>query len=175
MKLKGFTLIELVIVIATIGIIASAVVLSIGGQTDVAENAVDTAEASSLRTVALFYEAANAGSYQDICRNKISKTPAFYSLGEGIRPRRCLDRDDTWVVFWRVRGKDGKYFSCIGEKGSKAVYESPFGFTLRQTAQNLTLSIAPCTDLLSRLTPSERTDLESDLLTHFFKITDFLQ
>ena len=65
---KAFTLIELLIVIAIIGILASAVVLSIGDSTGAARDAKNTQVLSGVRTVAQLHFAENS-SYTGLCSN----------------------------------------------------------------------------------------------------------
>ncbi len=127
---KGFTLIELVIVIAIIGVMASVVVLSIGGQTGGAENAKDVGQAAQLKTVALLYAAGKGGSYEGLCDAKINSSPVFKALGDEEDTRRnkiryCVDLEKGWAVIWKE--KSGDNFSCIGEKANNVGFSATTG------------------------------------------------
>ncbi len=122
---KGFTLIELIIVIAIIGVLASVVVLSLGDQTDVAKNAVDVGEASQLRTVALLYSGEKGGDYTDVCTRIKAATGGavvYGALGDDADPEiHCEDKTSGWYVVWQQ--EQGGNYSCIGEKGTEAGFE----------------------------------------------------
>ncbi len=118
---KGFTLIELVIVIAIIGNMASVVVLSIGDLTGGAEDAKDIAQAAQLKTAVFLYSSSNGGDFTGLCANKINNEPVFKTLGDENNTKRiCLDHTNEWVIIWKK--KQGDNYSCIGNLGDIKEY-----------------------------------------------------
>ena len=86
---KAFTLIELLIVIAIIGILASAVVLSIGDSTGAARDAKNTQVLSGIRTVAQLHFATTT-SYDDLCINTAISEDFYGAVddtGETVTPQ----------------------------------------------------------------------------------------
>ena len=91
---KAFTLIELLIVIAIIGILASAVVLSIGGSTSTARDAKNTQILSGIRTVAqLQFATTIPNSYSDFC-TKTAVDDFYDAVDEHMIAGNCKDRED---------------------------------------------------------------------------------
>lgn len=62
----GFTLVEMVVVVAVIGIIASVAVLAIGGTTDSSKKAACEAEVGTVQTAVDAYYAANDAYPTDV-------------------------------------------------------------------------------------------------------------
>ena len=67
---KAFTLIELLIVIAIIGILASTVVIQLGGATDSAQDAKNKLQVSQVRPFGEFQKVANiSAGYSNFCND----------------------------------------------------------------------------------------------------------
>ena len=60
---KGFTLVELLVVIVILGILAAVVVFAVGGSTDKAKTNACKAEKSAVQTAVEAYAAKNEGTY----------------------------------------------------------------------------------------------------------------
>jgi general secretion pathway protein G len=86
---KGFTLVELLVVIVILGILAAVVVFAVGGSTDKAQSSSCKAENAALSSAVEAYRA-SVGSYAtNISQlttgsNKfLRSTPTWYTLGAG--------------------------------------------------------------------------------------------
>ncbi len=144
---------------------ASAVVLSIGGQTGGAENAKDVGQAAQLRSVALLYAASNAGDYTGLCDAKINNSPVFKTLGDVNDTKRdCKDTKSNWVVVWKE--KKGDNFSCIGELKNRTFSADSGGGVRFRTGQ----ARIGCTRITQPTNPHklDRDDLEDSYQDIFF-------
>ncbi len=152
---KGFTLIELIIVIAIIGVLASVVVLSLGDQTGTAKNAVDTGEAAQLRTVALLSAGENEGKYGNAC-TKIKEATGGQVVYNSIGTARlCTDEDGGWVVVWKEQQGTNSY-ACVGELGSVAGI-----IATTRSALKVTTTTNDATDKCSSVEPNN-TEIDSE-------------
>jgi general secretion pathway protein G len=82
---KGFTLVELLVVIVILGILAAVVVFAVGGSTDDAQNSACKAELSSAQAAVEAYAAQNTGSYPtkwaDVTKGTATTNPDGKSNG----------------------------------------------------------------------------------------------
>ena len=88
-KLSGFTLLELLVVIAIIGILSAAVVVSLGGSTDAAEDAVRKQTLQSLGSLSetYFYSSKGGGftKAEGLClEDQFKKVSDKYNTSETI-------------------------------------------------------------------------------------------
>jgi general secretion pathway protein G len=61
---KGFTLVELIVVVTILGILAAVVVFSVSNVTTTSQNSACSADASTIRTAISAYQAKNGASTQ---------------------------------------------------------------------------------------------------------------
>ena len=101
----GFTLVEMVVVVAVIGIIASVAVLAIGGTTDSSKQAACEAEVGTVQTASDAYYAANdayAASIDalveaDFLRKRPTGTGNYavtYTAATGVATSPCVAAAD---------------------------------------------------------------------------------
>jgi len=86
---KGFTLVELLVVIVILGILAAVVVFAVGGSTDKAQSSSCKAENAAVSSAVEAYRA-SVGSYATTIGQLTSgsnaflrSTPTWYTLGAG--------------------------------------------------------------------------------------------
>jgi type II secretion system protein G len=82
---KGFTLVELLVVIVILGILAAVVVFAVGGSTEEAKNSACEADLASAQTAVEAYKAQNDGADPTAWNQltHLKKAPAGYELTDG--------------------------------------------------------------------------------------------
>ena len=90
---KGFTLVELLVVIVILGILAAVVIFAVGGTTDKAQGSACSAERSAVETAVEAYRA-SVGSYPNSAADLLATntkflraTPTYYQVsGSTVSP-----------------------------------------------------------------------------------------
>ena len=81
---RGFTLVELLIVIVILGILAGIVVFAVGNLTSSAQSNACATEKSTIVTADEAYKAQNNGSYTDtaglVSAGLLKSTPTYYTI-----------------------------------------------------------------------------------------------
>ena len=81
---RGFTLVELLIVIVILGILAGIVVFAVGNLTNSAQSNACAQEKSTIVTADEAYKAQNNGSYTDtsglVSAGLLKSTPTYYTI-----------------------------------------------------------------------------------------------
>ena len=136
---KAFTLIELLIVIAIIGILASAVVVSLGDATDSAQDSRNKLSVAQLRPIAHLHKLSN-NNFDTFCDlGEITSAPGsstevndevekvigqiWSDVGDTTNVNLgCVSKGNDWVIFFKLEAVDNKYW-CVdkdssGEKNS---------------------------------------------------------
>ncbi len=130
-KKKGFTLIELLVVISIIGILASIVLVGLGGARKKAKDARITADLSQVRAIAEMLNA-DAEKYDDLCDSSDTlneSAPAPYGSqlatveddiavqqGTTTANLKCQASGDNYCVAAQLVADTGKYY-CIDSTG----------------------------------------------------------
>ncbi len=109
-KQKGFTLIELMIVVAIIGILASVVLTSLGKARSKAKDTAVMSELSGLRASAEIYATDNDDSYEGFCDDT--------SIDQ-VDKDTCSDDEGTWAAYKAFNVPSGDYIGyCVDSTGS---------------------------------------------------------
>jgi len=133
LKSKGFTLIEILIVIAIIGILASIVVVSLRGASERTKNTKIVTDTIQIRRVAeLMYLQEDSG-YQDLCSAgtlnvasneslQVLKTDIEYYSGAS-NVITCYASSRSYCVSVELVGVQPRWF-CIDDDGNNAQFSS---------------------------------------------------
>src|SRR3989344_1337388 len=118
---KGFTLIEILIVVGIIGVLSSVVLGQLTLARQKAANATIKANMSSLRTEAgIAYEEAAPNSYDDVCASP-KFMEALTQVGTlGGTPAECFDSDTAWVVKATLNLAEGTNTSWCADLSGKS-------------------------------------------------------
>ncbi len=114
MRSAAFTLIELLIVIAIIGILASAVVISLGSATEAAKDAKNKLAIAQVRPLALLDQQVK-GNYSSVC-DDVQIKRVLESLGAAADVF-CADDTNAWVIAFKSEADDTKYFCADNDEG----------------------------------------------------------
>ena len=105
---SGFTLVELLIVIAILGVLAGVVVFSVAGIQDNSQTAACKAEASTVRTAEEAYY--------------VKQTPRAYGTGAQLVSARLLNNSPTLVSITVTTGPADYSLAwagaCVGQAGN---------------------------------------------------------
>jgi type II secretory pathway pseudopilin PulG len=138
-------LIELLVVVAIIGILASVVLASLNSARSKGANAAVKANMSGIRASAeLFYDS-NAATYVGMCASAsvaAARTAAdaagggASSLAGGVN--KCFEDADSWVAVAGLKVLDGtSQVWCVDSNGKSAGYTTAAGYTATTTANTL--------------------------------------
>ena len=125
---KAFTLIELLIVIAIIGILSSIVVVSLGDQTDNAKDARAKFQAAQIKTEAVLYFNENS-DYNDFCdESDVTKLLDLTDDGDAddAGDADCNDADSGYAAFFPLenpKDSDNEYW-CVDSTGETTEFDS---------------------------------------------------
>ena len=125
LKSKGFTLIEVLIVIIIIGILAGGMMLSVGNATDTAKASVLVSDLRNAKSAGIFWFADNSGSPDAVFLTAWNDTT--------MRPvmTRYLDNPEIAArLVFRVTnpGNEGAVF-LVGKSADKRVIEKALGIS----------------------------------------------
>ena len=126
---KGFTLVELIVVIAIIGILASITLVSLTSSQDTAADAKVKTELGQLRSTALLSFTNNSNVYTNVCQetavetilgDTFAETGSGNVIGEGVVPALvndsyCYDTASSWIIAKEL--SSGNIWWCIDSTG----------------------------------------------------------
>ncbi len=130
-KNKGFTLIELFVVIAIIGILASVVLASLNTARDKGANASVKSNLNNMRAQAeLVYDNASPNSYATVCSDanvtkaleaaRVSSgaltTTVAFATAETATSVACQSQSTSWVIQAPLKGTGAGYW-CVDSSG----------------------------------------------------------
>jgi len=98
-KKKGFSLIEILVVIAIIGILATVIIVNVNAAKNKAKDTVAIAGMDQIRTTGeIYYNGAGVGTYAGLCAYA-DIDQIFSSVGaQGSVATSCLDDIDTYCA-----------------------------------------------------------------------------
>jgi prepilin-type N-terminal cleavage/methylation domain-containing protein len=130
---KGFTLIELMVVIAIIAILATVVLVALQGARDAAEDSKRKSALSQVRSVAEVYYATNDRSYANLDGNdaEIAQLKAEHEEGDGNLT--IHSSDDDYCAYIELTGHDAAnndydYF-CLSNTQPPKTYDTDVSAT----------------------------------------------
>lgn len=122
---KGFTLIEILLVVAIIGIIASITVTQVSSSRQRAKDAKIKQQISNILTYAEKYNLDNANSYTNFCsdieiNNMINNAFSFGAIARSISTPDCISDSDEYIIAVPINEINNAVY-CIDSKGNKLV------------------------------------------------------
>lgn len=105
---RAFTLVELIVVIAIIGILATLVIVRYAGKTDQAKVAVAKSQLSQLKNAIIEFEA-HCGRYPDSPEELIQRPSDCPNWQEGGYLEGTKVPKDPWQSEYRFRFEDGRF------------------------------------------------------------------
>lgn len=104
---RAFTLVELIVVIAIIGILATLVIVRYAGKTDQAKVAVAKSQLSQLKNAIIEFQA-NCGRYPDSLEELVQRPSDCPNWQEGGYLEGTKVPKDPWKSEYRFRFEDGR-------------------------------------------------------------------
>ncbi len=121
---KGFTLIELMVVIAIIAILATVVLVALQGARDAAEDSKRKSALSQVRSVAEVYYANNQRSYADLATEDSEIEQLLDEHEDADEGGLTIHSDaDNYCAYIQLTGEDDDYF-CLSNAEAPSDYGS---------------------------------------------------
>jgi len=127
-KTRAFTLLELLIVVAIIGILAGIVLLSMGSARKKGNNAAIKAQMSQMRGAAEIYNDDN-GSYASWCTSAQAAKLSQGCTNDGGTGFNCNDNAAEWAAGITLSGTGAGYW-CVDSNGTSASAHKSVGATV---------------------------------------------
>ena len=129
---KGFTLIELMVVIAIIAILATVVLVALQGARDAAEDSKRKSALSQVRSVAEVYYATNDRSYANLETNddEIAQLTGEHGVDDGnLTINSSADAYCAYIELTDHEGEGEESYFCLSNSEPPATYEEAIDCT----------------------------------------------
>lgn len=122
---KGFTLIEILLVVAIIGIIASITITQVANSRQRAKDAKIKQNVSNILNYAEKYHLDNASSYANFCadtelNNSINAAFNFSPNARSFSNTDCISDSDEYIIAVPINEINNAVY-CVDSKGNKLV------------------------------------------------------
>ncbi len=137
---KGFTLVELLVVVAIITVLSSVVLASTGAARNKGADAAAKSDVNSIRTqIELLYASSANGNYGGVCSNnavvkalndasKNESLPLWTGQSDNDEDRACITNGASsayWVAYIHLQKSLNVWYCVDNSGGSKTLLTSP--------------------------------------------------
>jgi|GEM_PF-3485078 len=140
---RGFTIIELLVVVAIIAVLASTIIISLDVINARGANTAVQTNLGQIRSESLLYREANGGLFLNLCeadsnpyRIRPQLLEACSRAGISGASCKCFDGEDSWVAAVPLKQGGGGYAWCVDSNN--------YGGTITETRFDMLTSNILC-------------------------------